>query len=164
MHASDRGLLDVSRFLIGEDILQWTLEALKRVGQSGAEGFVLWSGIRTDEKTFQYMNAIIPPQQALRRPDGLMVLVGGNALFEVNKLAYERGEILAAQVHTHPSGAFHSGTDDHFPLVTLLGAVSLVIPHFAKNAPGDMAEWAWYRLTGYGVWTLVDDTTEVIIQ
>ena len=34
------------------------------------------------------------------------------------------------QVHTHPGRAFHSATDDRFPIVHLPGFLSLVIPNF----------------------------------
>ena len=36
------------------------------------------------------------------------------------------------QVHTHPGPAFHSITDDCYPLVPASGFLSLVIPNFAE--------------------------------
>ena len=91
------------------------------------------------------------------------MLVSGEALFKVNKILYERDEILGGQVHTHPTSAFHSSTDDHYPLVTLLGALSLVLPDFARHAPNDIAMWAWYRMTDYGRW-LPAKNTEVSFE
>jgi hypothetical protein len=35
------------------------------------------------------------------------------------------------QVHTHPGKAFHSPTDDAFPIIHTSGFLSLVIPNFA---------------------------------
>lgn len=40
---------------------------------------------------------------------------------------------VVAQVHTHAEEAFHSATDDAWPLVRTPGFVSLVIPRFAAN-------------------------------
>jgi hypothetical protein len=62
-----------------------------------------------------------------------MVRVEGQALHELNLWLYEHNEVLAAQVHAHPTHAFHSDTDDTFPIVTALGGLSLVVPDFARR-------------------------------
>ena len=38
---------------------------------------------------------------------------------------------IRIQVHTHPGEAFHSQTDDAFPIINTIGFLSLVIPNFA---------------------------------
>jgi len=38
---------------------------------------------------------------------------------------------IRCQVHTHPREAFHSQTDDAFPIIHTVGFLSLVIPKFA---------------------------------
>jgi hypothetical protein len=48
----------------------------------------------------------------------------------------ERREGVRIQVHTHPGEAFHSQTDDAFPIVHSPGFLSLVIPRFAKGEVG----------------------------
>lgn len=40
---------------------------------------------------------------------------------------------VRVQVHTHPCEAFHSQTDDAFPLIHEAGFLSLVIPDFATG-------------------------------
>lgn len=40
------------------------------------------------------------------------------------------------QVHTHPGEAFHSPTDDDFPIIHTTGFLSLVIPNFALGPIG----------------------------
>jgi hypothetical protein len=40
---------------------------------------------------------------------------------------------VRVQVHTHPGAAFHSPTDDAFPLIHDAGFLSLVIPDFAQG-------------------------------
>jgi hypothetical protein len=42
--------------------------------------------------------------------------------------------MLGVQVHAHPGEAFHSGTDDAFPVVTTEGGLSIVAPSFCKDA------------------------------
>ena len=92
------------------------------------------------------------------------MVVDGAVLFEVNKGLYDSGEILGAQVHSHPTSAYHSATDDHCPMVTLLGALSIVIPNFARNAPSDIGAWAWYRLKEYSRWAPLSPETKVIFE
>lgn len=46
------------------------------------------------------------------------------------------GLSVRIQVHTHPGEAFHSFTDDEYPLVHTAGFLSLVIPDFALGQIG----------------------------
>jgi len=159
-----RGLVNVRKFIIGRPVLNETIRFLKKVGRTGAEGFVLWGGKLIATNTFQFTTAIVPVQHSHRTDRGLLVVVDGEALFKVNKALYERDEILGGQVHTHPTSAYHSSTDDHYPLVTLGGALSVVLPDFARNAPADVAMWAWYRLMEYGKWKPINKTTKVVFK
>jgi len=43
---------------------------------------------------------------------------------------------IRVQVHTHPGRAFHSATDDRWPIIHLPGFLSLVIPNFGMREPG----------------------------
>lgn len=43
---------------------------------------------------------------------------------------------VRVQVHTHPGAAFHSTTDDRFPIIHSVGFLSLVIPDFACGPVG----------------------------
>lgn len=159
-----QGLLNIRRFIVQVPVLNETIRFLQEVGSEGYEGFVLWAGKTWQEETFRFTTAIIPEQHAMMTDEGLLVFVEGESLFKVNKTAHEQGEILGGQAHTHPTSAYHSSTDDHYPLVTLLGALSVVLPDFAKNAPADIDTWAWYRLTDYGIWEPASKSTEVVFE
>jgi hypothetical protein len=43
---------------------------------------------------------------------------------------------IRVQVHTHPEEAFHSRTDDEFPIIHTPGFLSLVIPNFGLGPVG----------------------------
>jgi hypothetical protein len=43
---------------------------------------------------------------------------------------------IRVQVHTHPGAAFHSRTDDEFPIIHTPGFLSLVIPNFGLGPIG----------------------------
>lgn len=147
-----QGLSAVRTFIIPSQVILDTIAFLRRVGCEGCEGFVVWGGQFVDEATFRFTTAIVPAQHASMTEEGLLVTVGGEALFEVNRRLHEASQILAAQVHSHPTDAYHSTTDDTYPIATLVGALSIVIPDFARNAPDDLDQWAWYRLSSRGKW------------
>jgi hypothetical protein len=160
-----RGLLDVDSFIIATAILDSTLQTLADAGCDGNEAFVLWSGVLQEHGTkLRITTATRPEQQPVAGPDGLLVAVPGRALAAVNLACYRRGEILAGQVHTHPTEAYHSSTDDHYPLVTLLGALSLVVPDFARSGRTGMPRWAWYRQTRPGRWSPIEPETTVVVE
>ena len=164
LSSKNQGLLSIRTFIIQVSVLNETIRFLQEVGSEGYEGFVLWAGKAEKTETFRFTTAIIPEQHAMMTDDGLLVFVKGEALFKVNKAVHEQGEILGGQAHTHPASAYHSPTDDHYPLATLLGALSVVLPDFAKNAPADIEAWAWYRLTDYGLWEPASKDTKVVFE
>jgi hypothetical protein len=43
---------------------------------------------------------------------------------------------IRVQIHTHPAEAFHSPTDDQFPIIHAPGFLSLVIPNFGMGEIG----------------------------
>jgi len=162
--ATAAGLTDIREFVVAGDVLDHTLQVVQHAGREGYEAFVLWGGIRS-ETTGQLLivSAYQPRQKGVASADGLLVVVDGEALHRANEAFYARGEVIAAQAHSHPTGAFHSDTDDTFPLMTLQGGLSVVIPFFGHGGRDDIDEWAWYRLVDVRVWEPLDDATRVVI-
>jgi hypothetical protein len=151
-------LSSVRSFVVPMELVDQTLEPLQAAGREGWEAFVLWGG-RLDPagERLEFVSAYFPEQTTTRSDEGLLVLVEGEALFRVNRVFYQEGLILAAQVHSHPTDAYHSETDDAYPLMTLIGGLSAVVPDFGNGGRGALSRWAWYRLTGPGQWTPVQD-------
>lgn len=155
-------LEEITHFEVPIRIVDQTLAPLQEAGKSGYEAFVLWGGRRTEDSTKLVIEAsYFPRQTTMATEDGLLVVVEGEALFRVNRVFHEHGLILAAQVHSHPTEAFHSSTDDAYPLVTLLGGLSGVVPDFASAGREGLGEWVWYRLTGPGEWAGLDEQTTI---
>ena len=122
----------ITRFIVPTDIAAETDVRLRAAGRQGLESFVLWSGLR-DGNTFVVRTLHVPEQTAYRLSTGLCVRVESDTLHRLNVWLYEHGEQLAIQVHTHPTDAFHSDTDDSYPMVTVRGGLSIVVPDFAKH-------------------------------
>jgi hypothetical protein len=141
-------LTEVKEFLVPEEIISRTEESLRAAGAEGYEMFVLWSG-RWEGEDFRFRSAHAPRQSSYRTEDGLLVRVAGEALHRLNRWLLNNDEVLAAQVHAHPRAAYHSETDDTYPIVTALGGLSLVAADFARE--GLMADSsALFRLDEEG--------------
>jgi len=69
-------------------------------------------------------------------------------------------EGVRLQVHTHPAEAFHSATDDEWPVVHMPGFLSLVIPNFAKGEPG-LEGCHLAELQEGGRWSAVDAAAKI---
>ena len=121
----------IREFLVPSDICDKTDRALRKAGDSRKEHFVLWSGV-IDEDRFLARTFHSPRQTAYQFESGLCVRVEGDELNRLNRWLYEHGERLAVQIHSHPTEAFHSDTDDAYPMVTTLGGLSLVVPDFCR--------------------------------
>jgi hypothetical protein len=151
----------VREFVIPFELVDQTLEPLQDAGRRGYEAFVLWGGRLEEEGRFEFVSAYFPEQTMSRGQEGLLVTVEGEALFRVNRAFYERGLILGGQVHSHPTDAYHSSTDDAYPMMTLIGGLSGVVPDFGDRGRDRLDEWAWYRLVEVGVWAPAGDETKI---
>lgn len=157
-------LVNVREFIVPLDLVDKTLEPLQTAGEHGYEAFVLWGGHAVDDRTCEFVSAFFPEQTTSRREEGLLVVVEGDALFRVNRAFYEQGLTLAGQVHSHPTDAYHSDTDDAYPLMTLIGGLSVVVPDFGARGRERLDEWAWYRLVGPGDWAPLGNETRITFR
>jgi hypothetical protein len=138
-------LATITRFAVRSAVVLDTERALRDAGRRNDERFVLWSGQR-DGEFFDVSVAHVPAQTAYQLPEGLLVRVDGPALHELNVWLLDHQHVLCAQVHAHPTEAYHSTTDDAFPIVTEVGGLSIVVADFcvgALLAPSS----AFYRLS-----------------
>lgn len=152
-------LADVERFAVPATIVADTERSLSHAGRDGYELFVLWSGTQVGA-VFRVRSGHVPKQTSYRLKSGLCVRVEGEALHNLNAWLFQHGETLAAQVHAHPTDAYHSETDDAFPIVTTLGGLSLVVPDFCRA--GLFPQSAAYRLGADG-W-LQDSAIDRLIE
>lgn len=155
----------VEEFVVPLELVDQTLEPLQKAGRKGCEAFVLWGGrLDANGRRLVFESAYFPEQTTSRTEDGLLVVVEGDALFRVNRAFYKEGLTLAAQVHSHPTDAYHSDTDDAYPLMTLGGGLSGVVPDFGEGGRDRLEEWAWYRLVGTGEWAAIGHETRLTFR
>lgn len=142
MKASLRQVTSVS---LPVSVAKRTHGHLYATGMRGLEGMALWVGAQNGTR-FQITDVIVPEQQGIRSDHGLAVMVPGVELQRINLYLYRNGLRLIAQIHSHPTEAYHSEMDDEYAIATALGAFSLVVPDFARH-PFSITACAIYRLT-----------------
>ncbi len=150
------GLLKVGSVLVPRALALEAHLHLQKVGKRGLEGLALWAGVQTGE-VFRVEHTIIPAQFGLRSAAGVGVRIAADELHRLNVWLYEHKVTLVGQLHSHPGAAYHSETDDEFPIATTAGSLSLVIPDFAVQ-PFSLDRCAVYRLDAVGRWTALSST------
>ena len=154
-------LRDVRRFRIEASAIHETEKAIRSAGRRGYESFVLWSGTRDDD-TFTVAEVHVPKQMSYKLDAGLCVHVDGSELHRLNVWLYETQQVIGVQVHSHPRSAYHSETDDTFPIATLKGSLSIVLPFFGRDG-WESSDIAAYRL-GSGGWIEVTECLSNLLE
>lgn len=144
------GFADIDSVVVPRTITDSGQEFLRFAGSNGNEGMILWIGKRHG-RNFFVSDLVVPNQRGVQTPDGVCVVVDGPELHRINLDLYRTGRQLIGQLHSHPTHAYHSDMDDEFAIARRIGALSLVIPDFARR-PFSLDECAVYRLDAAGHW------------
>ncbi|WP_051257175.1 Mov34/MPN/PAD-1 family protein [Brevundimonas aveniformis] len=126
-------------------IVDQTFAQLRRCGAGVSECQALWLGPWSEPDKVTEM---IHPQHSAS-PVGFQV--DPVWLHQLWLRLAKDGLGIRVQIHTHPGAAYHSATDDAYPIVHQPGFLSLVIPRFATGTVGfDQAFLA--RIDDAGTW------------
>ncbi len=137
------------------DIVPTTFLALRECGRGECECAVFWTGPTEGDLIDGFEHPIHK-----RSPFGYEVDDSWLTDFWKRLAASRRS--IKVQVHTHPGQAFHSATDNEWPIVSQVGFVSIVIPDFAAGDPS--LEKAWVgRLQADGNWRHLASAAEAVI-
>jgi proteasome lid subunit RPN8/RPN11 len=120
------------RYVVRPETIDRTRDFLAERGERGYEATVLWLGRITDESTAEIVCPYAPEQVAYRSEDGVAVEVTAKGLSALIS-ALPDGVFVLCRVHTHPGDAYHSDTDDQNLIIAHPGAISIVVPDFARS-------------------------------
>jgi hypothetical protein len=134
------------RVVVPRAVVLETLDVFQEQGDEGLEALVLWL-VRFDGDDATVGRVWTPKQTSTRTTDGLHLRVGGDELARLNEHLYRTGETLLAQLHTHPTLAYHSPLDEATPVVTEDGSFSIVVPSFGYVSLIDLVACAVYRIS-----------------
>ena len=80
----------------------------------------------------QITRVLVPEQIAETTEFGSYVELTQHAHYTLPDLL-EPGELIYSRIHSHPGRAFHSATDNANKVITHRGAISIVVPNFARE-------------------------------
>ena len=149
------------RFRVKASSIHKTVKAMRSAGRDGYELFVLWSGW-VDNSIFIVDTVHVPRQTSYKLESGLCVRVDGDELHNLNVWLYRSQQIIGVQVHSHPTDAYHSVTDDAYPIATLEGSLSVVLPYFGRDG-WESVGIATYRLES-GDWRELTSPIDKLIE
>jgi len=139
---------------LASGIIHQTFRTLRECGRGESECVAYWTGP-------SHLNLVTEVKHPTHRRSPLGYEIDDRWLTDFWGCLAASQQSVWAQVHTHPGQAFHSETDDNWPIVSQEGFLSIVIPHFAA---GDMSfEKAWIgRLCGDGAWMRLESPAQAI--
>ena len=138
--------LHIRALRLTRDTILETFDALQAQGEHGYEAIALWLGAVSEDGRALVQRVHVPRQRAFRSREGVSVRVDAEEMEAVADLQRRTGVVLLAQLHSHPTIAYHSELDDAKPIVTEDGALSIVVPHFGFTSSSDLSSCAVYQL------------------
>jgi hypothetical protein len=132
--------------------IEETLKFLKQSGRRNSEGIVLWLGNRATP-----VSSVTHVFQPIHTAAADFFHIPKEGMAHLMEFMGDKCVSVLAQVHSHPREAFHSQADDRWAIVRHLGALSLVLPDFARDATvGNFMELAaTFQLNAKNQWVQV---------
>ena len=150
MHTTSKAKSSKDRDVyIPYSILLKTLDHLKSHGRKGIECIAHWCGKSIESDGAVVTSCIYPTQYAT----AVGAKVDPSEVARIYLQLYKAKEHLFAQVHSHPSTAFHSSVDDYYPIIHKPGLLSIVVPKYGFIDPkGFLRKSAVYEYQDQRIW------------
>lgn len=144
------------RLKVAGDVLPATFEVLQACGQGECECAVYWTGPAFD-------GAVDGIEHPTHTRSAFGYEVENDWLTDFWKRLAGTKRSVKAQIHTHPGEAFHSASDDRWPIVSQAGFISIVLPNFASGRP--TLEDAWVGVIRQdGGWQRLASASDVMVM
>jgi hypothetical protein len=153
---------EVSKVCIPRFIIRKTEEYLKNYGSEDKEGLLFWAGIANGEQGV-VTTCVFPkfsssqlqfhpypstyPSPLSSKIETYSIPIAQISAEDGSKIVSEirkRGLYVLAQVHSHPSGAFHSSVDDANAFALYTGYLSVVVPDFCREGMEPITRCAFF--------------------
>ena len=122
-------------------------------GAEDYEGTALWMG-RPKGPEVEILRLFVPEQIAETSVYGARVDLTPRAHYTLTDDLGD-DERFYVRIHAHPGEAYHSARDDQNPILTHEGALSVVVPYFARD-PIELHRCAVYRYQRRAGWVPLD--------
>ena len=131
-----------------------TISHIRACGEKSAEGFVAWAGVK-GRTGIEVRSVLIPQRNGSE--EFACVMLSDDSMEHFSTEMITRGETLIAQVHSHPFEAFHSETDNQFPLIHRTGFLSIVIPYFGRYGFEEVKRFRFFEYVSDGQWNALNN-------
>lgn len=121
----------ITQFSVPSQVVKVSESFLQERGRAHHEAVVVWIGRVVSDTEAVIDDAYVPDQTPIESDDGVGVYVSGEAITKLI-LSLEGDQRVLARLHSHPAFAYHSETDDLNRLISHEGAISIVVPYFAR--------------------------------
>lgn len=143
-----------TQYLVPQQVLDDSRTFFRSRGADNYEGTALWAGCPADAGVVAITRLVVPEQVAETTPFGARVDLTARAHYTLTDLLHP-GELFYARIHSHPGRAFHSERDDANQVLSHQGAISIVVPYFARS-PIRLPDCAVYKLEHGRGWLPLD--------
>lgn len=151
MSSEPIGLMHIEAVFLPQEFIDSIYKEFQETGRQGYERLALLAGIKKG-KEFIVTNLIYPAQELRRSIYGVSFHISGGELERIWEWLYENKCTLIAQIHSHPTEAYHSEADDNLAIITTFGGLSFVVPDFG-NSDQNFGNSAIFRLLPESGWT-----------
>lgn len=119
-------------YRVSQSVLDDSQRFLRERGLDGCEGTALWVGkLSLTANQVDIERVFVPEQICIKTEHDVAVRLTDEAHYTLtDNLA--GGEMFYCRIHSHPKKAYHSETDDANAVITHQGAISIVVPYFAR--------------------------------
>lgn len=120
-------------YVVPQRVLDETRAFFQDRGAEDCEGTGLWVGKPAGSAgKIDIVRLFVPEQTAIPYGFGACVQLSPHAHYTLtDNLASD--ERFYVRIHSHPGEAYHSDCDDQNPILTHEGAISVVVPFFARD-------------------------------
>ncbi len=143
----------IQRYVTPQMVLNDCRTFLQERGREGCEGTGLLAGYKLATHV-RVSRFIAPEQRCIKSAFGVSVELTEQAHHTLIDLLLP-DERFYARIHSHPRRAYHSEMDDGNGVLTHQGAISIVVPFFARD-PILLPHCAIYRLKHGSGWLQLD--------
>lgn len=145
------GLMHIETVLLPKEFVDAVYREFQSTGQEGFERLALFAGEKRGTE-FSVTHLLYPKQHLIRTYQGLSFHVDGEELERIGEWLFQNSISLMAQIHSHPSEAYHSKADDELAIITTFGGISIVVPDYGFS-DNSLEQSAFYRLLPATGWT-----------
>jgi hypothetical protein len=149
-----RTFKEISKIILPSSCLNKAYKQMRLAAMQGQEAVALFAGV-VENSIFHIIETIIPGQVSPPLKAQWCSLVPEQERQRILAWLQENEFELIAQIHSVPRQACLATPNQAWPLIRIMGGISIVVPDFAL-APANPGTWAVYRLVSDNKWIALD--------